>query len=74
MAKQTTNKSGGIGFLGLLTIALIVLKLTEHINWPWGWVLAPIWIPAALFVLVVFIGIIIALIVHYSKKNGKAKQ
>ncbi len=41
--KVTVNNSGGIGFLGLLTIVFIVLKLTGYINWSWLWVLSPLW-------------------------------
>lgn len=52
-----SNSSGGIGFLGLLTIAFIVLKLIGRITWSWGWVLSPIWIPAILILLVVFVGV-----------------
>lgn len=37
------NSNGAIGFVGLLTIVFIVLKLTGVINWAWLWVLAPIW-------------------------------
>ena len=36
--------SGGITFVGLLTIVFIVLKLLNKINWSWIWVLSPIWI------------------------------
>lgn len=43
-----TQSSGGIGFLGLLTILFIGLKLTGHIAWSWWWVLSPIWIPLAI--------------------------
>ena len=43
MAKITS--SGGIGFLGLLTIAFIVLKLIGTIDWSWWLVLAPTWVP-----------------------------
>jgi hypothetical protein len=39
--------SGGIGFCGLLTILFIGLKLTNHIDWSWFWVLSPILIPCA---------------------------
>lgn len=42
------NKSGGIGFCGLLTIVFIVLKLCKVINWSWILVLAPAWIPIVL--------------------------
>ena len=41
----TTNSSGGVGFLGLLTIVFITLKLIGYISWSWWWVLAPMWIP-----------------------------
>lgn len=52
MAKQTSAAaSGGIGFYGLLAIALIVLKLTSVIAWSWWWVLAPLWLPVVLLLL-----------------------
>lgn len=44
-----------IGFLGLLTIVFIVLKLTGVISWSWVWVLSPLWISFVLWVFVVFI-------------------
>lgn len=50
---DSSSKSGGIGFTGLLTIVFIVLKLTDVIDWSWWWVLSPIWISAAL-VLTIF--------------------
>lgn len=43
----TVRSSGGIGFLGLLTILFIGLKLGGVINWSWLWVLAPLWLPVA---------------------------
>lgn len=42
------NKSGGIGFFGILTIVFIVLKLMNVITWSWVWVLSPIWLPIIL--------------------------
>ena len=36
--------NSGIGFVGLLTIILIVLKLLKLITCSWIWVLSPIWI------------------------------
>ena len=54
MSVDTTSDSG-IGFVGLLTIAFIVLKLTHFINWSWWWVLAPIWATAALVLLMLAI-------------------
>jgi len=58
-----TNK-GGIGFVGLLTILFIGLKLTGYITWSWIWVLAPIWIS---IIVVVIIFIIIAIIAVLSR-------
>ena len=56
---DTSSSSGGIGFLGLLTIVFITLKLLGHITWSWWWVLAPAWISLAiLIVLLVIIGIL----------------
>lgn len=46
---------GGIGFLGLLQIAFIVLRLLKVIQWSWLWVLAPTWIGAILTVILVVI-------------------
>ena len=53
--KNSTAASGGIGFCGLLTVAFIVLKLCKVINWSWLWVLAPLWIPTALVILIIAI-------------------
>lgn len=62
MAKSTqgnvTATAGGPGLATLLAVAFIVLKLTGVITWSWIWVLAPIWIPFAIFI-VVLIGMAI---------------
>lgn len=38
-------------FLAGLCLVFITLRLTNYIDWNWLWVLSPIWIPMALFVL-----------------------
>lgn len=55
MSEKTTSSSG-IGFVGLLTILFIGLKLTDHIDWSWWWVLSPIWITFS--ILLVILGLI----------------
>ena len=45
---SSSSSSGGIGFVGLLTILFIALKLTGNIDWSWWWVLSPIWISIGL--------------------------
>lgn len=57
------NSSGGIGFMGALTIAFIVLKLTGVIDWPWLWVLSPLWIGfLLLLVLMLVLGVILLIV------------
>jgi len=56
---------GGLGFTGALTIALIVLKLTHTIAWPWVWVISPMWISAAITVAIVILVALGAIIYSY---------
>ena len=43
MDDKTVSVQVGPGFLGLLTIVFITLKLTGYIAWSWWWVLFPLW-------------------------------
>jgi len=52
---SSSNGSGGVGFISLLTILFIGLKLTNYIDWSWWWVLSPLWIPFAIILLIVVI-------------------
>lgn len=56
-----TTVNGGVGFTGLLTTAFIVLKLCGVITWSWLWVLSPIWISAALCVVVLLVTLVVLL-------------
>ena len=49
------NSTGGIGFVGLLTVLFVGLKLTGYIDWPWVWVLSPIWISIILGIVIIII-------------------
>lgn len=53
---DTSSSSSGIGFVGLLTVLFVGLKLTGHIDWTWWWVLSLMLISAA-----VVIGSVLAL-------------
>lgn len=50
---MSKESNGGIGFFGLLTVLFIGLKLTHFIDWSWWWVLAPLWMPVTLALVVV---------------------
>lgn len=62
MSDNNTGKTagGGIGFLGMLTILFIGLKLAGFITWPWWVVLVPLWGPLVLVVLFVLALFVIA--------------
>ena len=49
------NNNSGFACLSntLLLITFLVLKLCGAVDWPWWWVLSPIWVPV-LFVFVTF--------------------
>jgi hypothetical protein len=66
MSSNNNSTSSGIGFCGLLTIAFIVLKLTNCIAWSWWWVLAPLWVPLGLVLVVLAILGIILLVKLFS--------
>lgn len=55
---NNNGSSGGIGFVGLLQIVFIVLKLCNVIDWSWWWVLAPTWISISIAILIVCIIVI----------------
>ena len=43
MEKKTETRVG-LGFAEALTLLFIALRLCGVIDWPWLWVLSPIWI------------------------------
>ena len=43
MSESSSSSSNGIGILGLLGIAFVVLKLMGYIDWSWWLVTAPFW-------------------------------
>ena len=59
-----TQTGGGIGFVGLLTILFIGLKLTGYVTWSWLWVLSPIWISICLVIVIITLVVLFALIME----------
>ena len=60
--KQVEVNLGG-GFLGILCLIFITLKLTGIIGWSWWWVLAPLWVPISLGLLGLLIFGIVTLVI-----------
>ncbi|MCU9947531.1 hypothetical protein [Pseudomonas sp. PDM13] len=48
MARSSSVNSEGIGVVGLLGVAFVILKLFGVIDWSWWWVTAPFWIGPAI--------------------------
>ena len=61
---KSLPRRGGPGFLSLLALLFIGLKLTGHIDWSWVWVLSPLWFHVLFFLLVA------AAVVAFMKKTG----
>lgn len=72
--RNNTGAAGGIGFCGLLAIAFIVLKLTGFIDWSWLWVLAPLWIPVAIFFAVALVILIVVLVKEGVKQTEERQR
>ena len=53
-----------------VVIVLVVLRIVQVVDWPWTWILAPLWVYPALFFLalgvLLFAGVLIA-------KTGRKK-
>lgn len=75
--RSSSSSSSGIGFPGLLTIVFIVMKLTGYIDWPWVWVVSPIWISLLIIfaMLAVFglagLGVWLAIFASEKWRDGK---
>ena len=67
MSAESNNKNG-IGFLGMLAILFIGLKLTNYIEWSWWWVLSPI---ILIVIIQLFLG---AILVYLMLKMNRDKK
>lgn len=57
MSSSSSSSSSGIGFLGLLAVLFIALKLTDVIAWSWWLVLLPAY--GGLIIALIIIGLFI---------------
>ena len=67
MSQSSSSSSSGIGFVGLLTILFVGLKLSGHIDWSWWLVTAPIWgVFALIGIILIIVGAVV--LIFESKK------
>lgn len=70
------NKSAVIAILLVVVsqITLFILKLTNVIDWDWGWILAPLWVPYACFIVLGIFLAIFLLICNVKERNFKKHE
>lgn len=61
------------GFSTLLGLVLITLKLTGYINWDWKWVLAPLWMSAALVAFIILGTILFIVVMEVLNDRARAR-
>lgn len=64
MDNSHTSSNSGIGFVGLLTIVFIVLKLCNVIDWSWWWVLSPMWISIIVMILIIIVATLVLILIR----------
>jgi len=64
-----TEKSGGIGFLGLLGLLFIGLKLGGIIDWSWWLVLLPLYGPLLFIVAAIFMVTVLVISVEILERK-----
>ena len=64
---ESSTSSSGIGVLGLLGVAFVVLKLTHFIDWSWWWVTLPFWGGFAVVIVILIIWLFVHLAAEFSK-------
>lgn len=69
MNESSSSSGGGIGFLGLLQIVLITLRLLDVIGWSWWLVMLPTLIP-----MVFVVGYLLFVVVLLAFSDGKRKS
>ncbi|CAI1636432.1 Uncharacterised protein [Serratia quinivorans] len=68
MNKET--KKGGLGFLSILALIFITLKLMGYITWSWWWVTAPLWgLPAVIIIALAIMFMFVGAAVCWEKRN-----
>lgn len=62
MSDSFKSSSSGLGLGTVLTLIFVILKLTDHIDWSWWWVLSPIWIGILIVIFISIFCIVMAVI------------
>lgn len=66
--KVVVGGGSGIGFLSLLALLFIGLKLGHVIEWSWLWITCPLWIPLAIWACFLLFGLSMFIIAAILKR------
>lgn len=67
--------SCGTGVFATVGSVLVALKLANSLDWPWWWVVAPLWLPMALFVaLAIIVGFLQVIDGCFTFMNGLVSE
>ena len=55
MSNNNNTSSGGMSFVGVLTLIFVVLKLVGVMNWSWVVLLSPLWIALIIDIVAIYI-------------------
>ena len=73
--KGQRGEIGTLVFCGLVIVqaALIIIRATELVSWPWVWILAPIWISILGLIVYVVAGVAALAIKELIEKRKRRK-
>ena len=74
MSDTRGSRAGGIGLCGAMFLLFLGLRLTEHIDWSWYWVAAPLWVPVALVLAVVSVIGVVMLFGDRAERRRRANM
>lgn len=73
MSGSNSSSSSGIGVIGLLGVAFVVLKLAHVIDWSWWWVTAPFWGGFVLFFVIALAYIVFKIVADSRRSQFRRK-
>jgi hypothetical protein len=68
MDDNNLNSSNGVGFLGLMFLIFMTLKIMGYITWSWWWVSAPLWVPFIIVLMIILIFLLTETLIEFLKK------
>ena len=73
-SENSSGASSALSLATLLTVAFVVLKLCNIIDWSWWWVLSPILIQSSIVILALTIWFVVKCIQEYRYLKRKEKR